>query len=108
MWAIGLWALAHLPANGDLASLLFFGSLAALALGGTVAIDRKKRLALGTNWGRLAEVTSNVPFLALLAGRTGLRLGEIGFLRLVAGVLLYAVLLLAHPLYTGGRVVVGF
>jgi uncharacterized membrane protein len=108
MWAIGLWALAHLPANGDLASLLFFGSLAALALGGTVAIDRKKRLALGTNWGRLAEVTSNVPFVALATGRTGLRLGEIGLLRPVAGLLLYAVLLLAHPLYTGGRVVVGF
>src|SRR5471032_164313 len=35
MWAIGLWALSHLSVNGDLASLLFFGSLAALALGGT-------------------------------------------------------------------------
>jgi uncharacterized membrane protein len=103
MWAIGLWALAHLPANGDLASLLFFGSLALLALGGTVLIDSKKRLALGTNWARLAEVTSNVPFVALLTRRTRLRLGEIGLLRAVAALLLYAVLLLAHPLYTGGR-----
>jgi uncharacterized membrane protein len=108
MWAIGLWALVHLVANGDLAALLFFGSLAALALGGTVMIDRKKRLALGTNWPRLAEVTSNVPFAALLTRRTGLRLGEIGLSRLLAGLLLYAVLLLAHPLYTGGRAVVGF
>jgi uncharacterized membrane protein len=107
MWALGLWALAHVPPNGDLASLLFFGSLAVLAIGGTELIDRKKRLALGTNWGRLAEVTSNVPFLALLTGRTRLRLGEIGLLRIVAALLLYAVLLLAHPLYTG-RAVVGF
>jgi uncharacterized membrane protein len=106
LWAIGLWALSHLAVNGDLASLLFFGSLAALALGGTVLIDHKKRLALGSNWPRLAEVTSNVPFLAILAGRTRLRLHEIGMLRIVAGVLLYAVMLLAHPLYTGHVVVI--
>jgi uncharacterized membrane protein len=101
LWAIGLWALSHIPPNGDLASLIFFLSLAALALGGTVLIDRKKRLALGSNWPRLAEVTSNVPFLAILAGRTRLRAHEIGLLRIVAGILLFAVLLLAHPLFTG-------
>lgn len=105
MWAIGLWALAHVASNGDLAALVFFGSLAALALGGTVLIDRKKRLALGSNWPRLAEVTSNIPFAAILAGRTRLRAHEIGMLRIVAGLLLYAVLLLAHPLYTGHVIV---
>jgi uncharacterized membrane protein len=101
LWGIGLWALAHVPPNGDVASLLFFGSLAGLALGGTILIDRKKRLALGTNWSRLAEVTSSVPFLAILAGRTRLRLHEIGLLRIVAGLLLYAVLFYAHKLLTG-------
>ena len=106
MWAIGLWALSHVAANGDLASLIFFGSLALLALGGTVLIDHKKRLALGSNWSRLAEVTSNIPFLAIVAGRTRLRAHEIGLLRLVAGLLLYAVLLLAHPLYTGYPVLI--
>jgi uncharacterized membrane protein len=106
MWAIGLWALAHLAPSGDLASLLFFGSLAALALGGTVLIDRKKRLALGSNWPRLAEVTSNIPFVAIAVGRTRLRLHEIGALRIIAGLLLYAVLLLAHPLYTGHVIVI--
>lgn len=106
MWAIGLWALSHIAPAGDLASLLFFGSLAVLAFGGTVLIDRKKRLALGSNWSRLAEVTSNIPFLAILAGRTRLRPHEIGLLRVVAGLLLFAVLLLAHPLYTGHVVLV--
>ncbi len=106
MWANGLWGLSHVAPNGDLASLLFFGSLATLALGGTMLIDRKKRLALGSNWSRLAEVTSNVPFLAIAAGRSRLRLHEIGMLRVVAGLLLYAVLLLAHPLYTGHVIVV--
>jgi uncharacterized membrane protein len=106
MWAIGLWAISHLVANGDVSSLLFFGSIAALALGGTMLIDRKKQLALGSNWPRLAEITSNVPFAALVAGRTRLRWREIGVLRIAAGLLLYAVLYLAHPIITGLPVVV--
>jgi uncharacterized membrane protein len=106
MWAIGLWAGSHLIANGDLGSVLFFGSLAALALGGTVLIDRKKQLALGSHWPRLTEVTSNLPFAALLAGRTRLRWREIGILRIAAGLLLYAVLYLAHSKITGLPVMV--
>jgi len=106
MWAIGLWALSHLTVNGDLASLLFFGSLAALALGGTVLIDRKKQLALGSNWARLAEVTSNVPFAALVAGRTRLRWRDISLLRVIAGLLLYAVLYNAHAIIAGVPVVI--
>ena len=106
MWAIGLWALSHLIANGDLRSLLFFGAFAGLSLGGTVLIDRKKQLALGSNWPRLAEVTSNLPFAALLAGRTGLRWREIGFLRIAAGLLLYAVLYRGHAIIAGVPIVV--
>jgi uncharacterized membrane protein len=106
MWAIGLWAISHMIANGDLRSLLFFGAFAALSLGGTVLIDRKKRLALGSNWSRLAEVTSNLPFAALLTGRTGLRWREIGFLRIAAGLLLYAVLYRGHAIFAGAPVVI--
>jgi len=101
MWAIGLWAVSHLIANGDLSSVLFFGSLACLSLGGTVLIDHKKQLALGSNWSRLAQVTSNLPVAALLAGRTKLRWRDLGILRVAAGLLLYAVLYLAHPIITG-------
>jgi uncharacterized membrane protein len=104
MWAVGLWALAHLVATEDLASLWFFGAIAALALGGTLLIDQKKRLALGGNWRRLSAVTSNLPFAALAAGRAQLRWREIGLLRPLAGLLLYAVLFRAHPLFTGLRV----
>jgi len=106
MWAIGLWAISHLIANGDASSLLFFGALGTLALGGTLLIDRKKQLALGSNWPRLAEVTSNLPFAALLAGRTRLRWRDVSLLRIAAGLLLYAVLYLAHPIITGLPVVV--
>jgi uncharacterized membrane protein len=106
MWAMGLWALAHLAANGDLCSMWFFALIAALALGGTVLIDRKKRLALGSHWQRLARVSSNFPFAALAAGRTGLRWREIGLLRPLAALLLYVVLFLAHPLIAGVPVMV--
>jgi uncharacterized membrane protein len=106
MWAIALWALSHIVANGDLRSLLFFGAFAVLSLGGTVLIDRKKQLALGSNWSRLAEVTSNLPFAALLTGRTGLRWRDIGFLRIAAGLLLYAVLFRGHAIITGLPVII--
>ncbi len=100
MWGFGIWALSHLPPNGDLASLVFFGALAGLALGGTVLIDRKKRLALGSNWPPLAEITSNVPFAALIARRTKLQPGTL-LLPLAVGLLLYVVLLYAHPYIVG-------
>ena len=106
MWAIGLWAVSHMIANGDLRSLLFFGAFAALSLGGTLLIDRKKRLALGSNWSRLAEVTSNLPFAALVTGRTRLRWRDISLLRVIAGLLLYAVLYNAHALIAGVPVVI--
>ena len=106
MWAIGLWAVSHMIANGDLRSLLFFGAFAALSLGGTLLIDRKKRLALGSNWSRLAEVTSNVPFAALVTGRTRLRWRDVSLLRVIAGLLLYAVLYNAHTIIAGAPVVI--
>ena len=105
MWAVGLWALSHLVVNSDLASVWFFGLIAALALGGTVLIDRKKRLALGSHWQRLANVSSNLPFAALATGRTRLRWRDIGVLRPIAALLLYAVLYLAHPIFAGVPVV---
>jgi uncharacterized membrane protein len=105
MWAIGIWGLSHLVANEDLASLWFFGAIATLALGGTILIDRKKRLALGSNWQRLAHITSNFPFAALIGGRSRLRWREIGLLRPLAGLLLYAVLYLAHPFFAGMPIV---
>jgi uncharacterized membrane protein len=106
MWAIGLWAISHVIANGDLRSLVFFGAFAALSLGGTVLIDRKKRLALGSNWSRLAEVTSNLPFAALVTGRTRLRWRDISLLRIAAGLLLDVVLYRAHSIIAGVPVVI--
>lgn len=101
LWGIGLWAVVHVMANGDLASLILFGSLGVLALGGTVHIDRKKRTTMGGDWRAFAGATSNLPFAAIAAGRTRVSLKEIGYGRLVAGLVLYLVLLLGHEAVIG-------
>lgn len=101
MWAISLWAAAHLCARGDAAAAVFFGSFLLLAASGTVLIDRRKRV--GADWARFAAVTSNVPFAAILAGRNQLRLAEIGWLRTGIALGLYGLLLWLHPLFFGAR-----
>jgi uncharacterized membrane protein len=69
LWGVALWSLIHLLLNGDLASLVFFGSFLILAIGGPFLIDRKRKKALGDAWDRYAAVTSNVPFVAIIQGR---------------------------------------
>ncbi len=98
LWGIALWALVHLIINGDLASLILFGSLLVLAVGGTFSIDAKRRRNFGEQWSRFAEVTSNIPFAAIAAGgnRLGPALAEIGVWRLVAAILVYAAAFYLH------------
>lgn len=69
MWGVGLWALVHILANGDLASLLFFGGFLSTALGGSWHLDRRMAMTAGERWQRFTAVTSFLPFAALLAGR---------------------------------------
>jgi uncharacterized membrane protein len=69
LWGTSLWALAHIAVTGDLASVLFFGSIATLGLLGASLLDAKKARRHGEGWERFAAVTSNVPFRAILEGR---------------------------------------
>ncbi len=103
MWGVALWALAHLLARGDMAALLFFGGFALLALCGTLLIDARKAAALGEDWRRYAQATSNLPFAAIAAGRNQFHASEIGWAKLGIGLALYAVLLFAHPFLFGVR-----
>jgi uncharacterized membrane protein len=97
MWGIALWALVHLVANGDLASFVMFGVLAALALVGTLMIDRKYAARRGAEWQRFVGASSNLPLAAIVQGRQSLMLAEIGWARVAVALLLYAVLLALHP-----------
>jgi uncharacterized membrane protein len=103
MWGVMLWGAAHVLARGDAASLLFFGGFAVLAGLGTVLIDARKARDLGADWRRFAAVTSNLPFGAIAAGRNRFVFAEIGWKRLVAALVVYALLLAAHPFLFGAR-----
>ena len=96
LWGIGLWAVAHLFANGDEASVILFGGMAVLAFGGMAHIDYRRRAALGAAWGPVALTTSVVPFAAALQGRTKIDWAGIGLPRVAAGIGLYVALILTH------------
>ena len=97
LWGFLLWALAHLAANGDLASLFLFGGIAVLTAVGMLGIDAKKRRDAGFDYAALASRTSRVPFAATLAGRNRLRFTRGDAVRLLVAVILYALLMHLHP-----------
>ena len=101
MWAITLWALAHMVPNGDAASLIFFAAFAGLALAGMPAIDRRRRAVMGEAWNSFEAVTSVLPFAALARGRAWVNLGQIGVWQIAGGVLLYGLLLFGHRAVIG-------
>ncbi len=102
LWAITLWALAHMVPNGDLAHVLLFGLFAVFGIAGMAALDSRKRKQWGRElWAQRAAKTSALPFAALFEGR--IRLHDLQFdpLRAVAALALYAMLLGAHPYLIG-------
>jgi uncharacterized membrane protein len=102
MWGIMLWAGAHLLARGELKSTLFFGSFLLLAAAGTVLMDLRKA-QLGDVWTRYARLTSNLPFVAIAQGRNRLAWRELGALKIVIALVLYALVFHFHPWLFGVR-----
>jgi len=98
LWGVALWAAVHLIVNGDVASVILFGSLLILAIGGTVSIDAKRRRKFAEQWTAFANATSDVPFVAILSGRNrlGQALAEIGAWRFLAALVLYAAAFYLH------------
>ena len=95
MWAFMLWAGSHLVARGDVKSLIFFGGLFLLAAVGTVLMDSRKKS--NPDWARFAGVTSNIPLVAIAQGRNRIVWREIGWLRPLIGVVVFAAVLFFHP-----------
>lgn len=103
-WSVVLWSIGHIVANGDIASLLFFGSLGALSLWGSFLIDAKKARTMGSDWTAFAAATSNVPFLAIVQSRNRLVPGELA-LPLLIGFAVYGVVVWGHRFVSGVSVV---
>ena len=83
-------------ANGDLASVIFFGSFLAVAFLGTFSIDAKRKRKLGSVWDSFAAKTSNVPFAAVAGGRSSLHLSESLGWRFWLAAAVFAAILFAH------------
>lgn len=101
MWGFGFWAMAHLAANGDVASVVFFGLFLLVAIGGAAHLEFRTRKRLGEKYDTLCKESSFVPFVAIITGRTSASVGEIGWLQVLGGVVLYGVLLVAHGAVIG-------
>jgi uncharacterized membrane protein len=96
LWGVVIWSAVHVAANGNLASVIFFGTFLVLAFFGTFSIDRKRRRKLGTGWDPFSAVTSNLPFAAVLTGRNSLNIGESFGWRFWAATLIFLIALFAH------------
>jgi uncharacterized membrane protein len=96
LWGVAIWSAFHLSANGDEASVIFFGSFFVLSILGTFSIDAKRRRKMGEAWAAFAAKTSNIPFGAVVTGRNSLNLGESFGWRFWVAALLFVVVLFAH------------
>ena len=103
LWGVAIWAAGHLLVNGDPASLMLFGTMLVLALTGTARIDAKRRRALGAKYDAFVAQTSNLPFVAIAAGRQKLSLSEIGWWRIALAIGAWALIAWAHPYLFGVR-----
>lgn len=99
LWAVALWSFVHLVVNGNVASLLFFGSLLLTALLGTKDIDRKREYSEPALWRKYLAVTSNLPFGAVLSGRNRIVVRELVPALLIGAILTGALVVFHRDLF---------
>jgi len=102
-WAVVLWSLAHLVANGMAHEAIFFGTMLALGLIGAVTVDRREAAKAPDGYEAFRAQTSNIPFAAVVDGRQTLGpvIGEMGWKPIALGLVLAAILIGAHPFLFG-------
>lgn len=91
--ALGIWSAAHILPNGDLAHVILFGTFAGFAMLGGRLVDRRRQREMGQRWHDLRAALSEC--------RASLSLTADTFLRLAAGLILYAGLIWLHLLVIG-------
>lgn len=96
LWGAVLWSAFHLAANGDEASVIFFGTFFLLALFGTFSIDAKRKRKMGAAWDSFAGKTSNIPFAAAIAGRNTFNISESFGWRFWVALFVFLAVLFAH------------
>jgi len=76
-WAVILWSLAHLAANGRAPDVALFGGLMLFALVMQPLSDMAARRRDPENWRKTAAETSALPFVALISGRAPAATGDL-------------------------------
>ena len=99
-WAVVLWVAGHMTANGDVASLIFFGTFGLVSAFGTYLIDTRMAREQEDAWRVFTARTSNVPFGAIAAGRATLRWKDL-WLPILLGLAVYAAVFVSHGWITG-------
>ena len=99
-WAVVLWVAGHMTANGDVASLIFFGTFGLVSAFGTYLIDTRMAREQEAASRVFTARTSNVPFGAIAKGRATLRWKDL-WLPILLGLAVYAAVFVSHGWITG-------
>lgn len=101
LWGFGLWALGHMIANGDAATVILMAGIATLAFGGMAGIDARKTRSFPETYPAFRARTSNIPFAAMLDGRTRFNFAKVGVVKLAIAIAIYLALLFGHRWFIG-------
>lgn len=93
--ALALWSAAHMVPNGNLAHVVLFGTFVGFALLGGRLIDRRKRREMGNAWESGLETVRNLPPQVVW------RPARVAAHRVLAGIGVYLILLIAHQAVIG-------
>lgn len=98
----GLFGLGHMIVNPTVGDWMLWGGLLVFALASAFHQDRRLLATGPADYKAFHDETSFFPFVAIAQGRQRLVLGEISWVAVVAGVVLYAAIRLLHPVLIGG------
>lgn len=101
-WGILLFALGHLLANGDVASIVFFGTFIIVSFAGMFSMDSRKRRETDPRWQVFLEKTSLWPLASILSGRLTVTANDVNWLAIVTGLVVYTLTYWFHPVVSGG------
>lgn len=95
-WSFILWALVHLSLSGSGRNVTVAIGILVLAWLGSLGQDRKKARLLGKPWHDWTARTSFFPFAALVTGRVAWRDAVPGWIAILGGAVLWAVVTSFH------------
>ncbi len=100
MWAFAIWAMVHIVLPADARTVVLASGILVLALLGAAMQDRKKRGQVA-GYSVHEAATGFIPFGAQAGGRAAWSTAAPGWVALIGGAGLFALLVWAHPMVIG-------